>query len=113
MTDLALEREAFALFERLLDVPEGERDAWLASEAGDRPDLLSRVNAMRSADHSARIRTGAVVDELDEADDEASPARIGAYRIVGRIGRGGMGSVYRGERATGDFTHVVAIKVIK
>ncbi len=56
------------------------------------------------------MRTGAAADEIDE---EAMPERIGAYRITELIGRGGMGSVYRGERETGDFAHVVAIKVIK
>jgi len=113
MTDVPIERQALALFERLLDVAEGERDAWLAAEAGDRPDLLARVNAMRAADRSERMRTGAAVEDMDEGEDEDPPERIGAYRIVERIGRGGMGSVYLGERATGDFTHVVAIKIIK
>jgi serine/threonine-protein kinase len=110
MTDLSLEREAIALFELLLDVPEAERDAWLAAHIVDRATLLSRVTAMRNADRSARLRTGAGPDEIDE---EAAPERIGAYRIAERIGRGGMGTVYRGERITGDFTHVAAIKIIK
>jgi len=110
MPDIALEREAIALFERLLDVPEGERDAWLAKETGGRPELLGRVEAMRAADRSASMRTGMAADALDE---EVAPERIGAYRIAERIGRGGMGSVYRGERMAGDFAHVVAIKIIK
>lgn len=110
MTDRNLEREALALFELLLDLPEQERDAWLAERVGDRPDLARRVAAIRAADRNAQLRTGAAVEALDE---EKVPDRIGAYRIVERIGRGGMGSVYRGERMAGDFAHVVAIKVIK
>ena len=110
MSDLRLEREAIALFERLLEVPEEDRDAWLAAQTAGRPDLLSRVTSMREADRRAQMRTGAATDALDE---EAPPERIGAYRVVERIGRGGMGSVYRGERATGDFQHEVAIKIIK
>lgn len=110
MPDILLEREAIALFERLLDVPETDRDAWLARETEGRPALLSRVAAIRAADLSASIRTGMAADALEE---ETPPERIGAYRIAERIGRGGMGSVYRGERMTGDFAHVVAIKIIK
>ena len=110
MTDFALEREAIALFERLLDIPEDERDGWLAAQTGDRTDLAGRVAAMREADRTARLRTGGAAEELEE---ESPPDRIGAYLLTERIGRGGMGSVYRGERMTGDFAHVVAVKIIK
>lgn len=110
MTDLALERDAIALFERLLDIAETERDQWLAEATQGRPDLLRRVAAMREADRKAQLHTGGATDAVEEV---SPPERIGAYRIVERIGRGGMGSVYRGERITGDFEHVVAIKIIK
>src|SRR3546814_11264104 len=56
------------------------------------------------------LQTGAATDALYEED---APERIGAYRIVSRIGRGGTGLVYRGERETGDFLHVTAIKIIQ
>jgi serine/threonine protein kinase/tetratricopeptide (TPR) repeat protein len=39
--------------------------------------------------------------------------RVGAYVIVGELGRGGMGAVYLGERADGQFEKQVAIKVLK
>ncbi|MET0371995.1 MAG: serine/threonine-protein kinase [Sphingobium sp.] len=110
MTDAHVERAALALFEAMLDVPEPERDAWIAERTRDDPRLASRVAAIRQADRQAQLQTGAAMDEMDE---EPAPERIGAYRITERIGRGGMGSVYRGERTTGDFAHVVAIKIIK
>jgi len=110
MTDPALERAALAVFERLLDVAEADRDAWLAAETTGNPTLFERVRAMLEADRISELRTGAAVDMIEE---EPVPERIGAYRITGRIGGGGMGSVYRGERMTGDFAHVVAIKIIK
>ncbi len=110
MTDLALEREALALLEAALDQPEAERDTWVAARTADRPELLKRVQAMLAADRSASLRTGMAADQVDE---EVPPEKIGAYRIAERIGRGGMGSVYLGERAVGDFAHRVAIKIIK
>lgn len=110
MPDISLEREAIALFERLLDVPERDRGPWLAQQCSGRPELQQRVEAMIEADTVARLRTGGAADDMDE---EVPPERIGAYRIAERIGRGGMGSVYRGERMTGDFAHMVAIKIIK
>jgi serine/threonine-protein kinase len=110
MTDPSLEREAIALFERWLDIPESERAAWLAERTAGRAELRSRVEAMAEADRLSQLRTGAAVDQVEEAPP---PERIGAYRIVERIGRGGMGAVYRGERITGDFRHAVAIKIVK
>lgn len=111
MIDPALEREALALFEASLREPEATRDAWIAARAGDRPELLSRVRAIAEGDRLAALATGAALHDVEP--EPPLPERIGAYRIVERIGRGGMGSVYRGERALGDFDHVVAIKVIK
>jgi serine/threonine-protein kinase len=106
-----LEREAIALFEELFDVPETEREAWLEARTAGRPALKARVEAMRRADSLRALGTGAAADSV--GDDAPMPERIGAYRLTGRVGGGGMGTVYRGERETGDFEHVVAVKVIR
>lgn len=76
------------------------------------------------------------LEELLEANDEAPPlleqnpmlllhggaqaheaslegTRIGSYRIHEVIGRGGMGSVYRAQRADGQFQQEVALKVVR
>jgi serine/threonine-protein kinase len=113
MPDAETERQAVRLFEELLQVPERERDAWMARVAADRPDLLTRLQALREADRLATLRTGAAAEAFEGEEEVAAPERIGSYRVLERIGRGGMGSVYRAERATGDFAHVVAIKIIK
>src|SRR5690606_744118 len=110
MDEIALERAAIALFERMLALPEAARAGFIDAEAEDNPALRARLEALLAADRRASLRTGAALDTLG---DEAAPERIGAYRIVGRIGRGGMGAVYRGERDAGDFAHVAAIKIIK
>jgi len=110
MTGPELDRRAIVLFEAMLDVPEGERDAWIAARCAGDSALAGRLAAMRAGDRAASLRTGGAGDD---ADLDVPPERIGAYRIAGRIGRGGMGSVYRGERDAGDFAHEVAIKVIR
>ena len=38
---------------------------------------------------------------------------IGAYRVIELLGYGGMGEVYRAERADGQFEHQVAIKLMR
>lgn len=110
MTAPGFERHAIQLYESMLAVPEAEQEAWLDREAAGDAALRARVLAMREAGRLAALSTGAA---LDHAEEDPAPARIGAYRITGTIGRGGMGAVYRGERDTGDFQHVVAIKVIR
>jgi serine/threonine-protein kinase len=47
---------------------------------------------------------------------EASPipdARVGPYRVIRELGRGGMGTVFLAERADGQFEQQVAIKVVQ
>ena len=39
--------------------------------------------------------------------------RVGPYRIIREIGRGGMGVVYLAERADGQYEHRVALKVMR
>ena len=98
------------LFEQMLDVPEAEREHWVTTRTSGRPDLHARLVALQAADRQSTIQTGGAMTAVHI---EATPERIGAYKITDLIGRGGMGSVYRGERDSGDFTRTVAIKVIK
>ena len=110
MSDVALEREVMSLFEDLLDVPETERGAWIEAHTSGRPALRTRLVALETADRSGSLPTGGAINALEDA---IIPERIGAYKIIERIGRGGMGAVYRAARETGDFERTVAIKVIK
>lgn len=110
MTDARLDREALALFERSLEIADGERASWIDAQTAGNAALHDRVRALIEADRISSMRTGGAAAAIVQ---EPPPERVGAYRITGRIGGGGMGVVYRGERALGDFAHVVAIKVIK
>ncbi|MBB5985748.1 serine/threonine-protein kinase [Sphingobium lignivorans] len=110
MDDVALEREALRLFEALTDIPEADREGWIAARTAGNEALAGRLRSLLAAERRASLSTGGAWLSEDTAE---LPARIGAYRITGLIGRGGMGTVYRGERDSGDFDHVVAVKVIK
>ena len=114
MSDPQLDREALRLFEAFHDIDAADRVAWLEAQTDGRAELRRRLEALIAADQRAtlasELQTGGAAERMSEPPP---PDRIGAYRLVAPIGRGGMGSVYRGERDRGDFEHVVAIKIIK
>ncbi len=102
-----------ALFEHGLQLQGVERDRWFAS-LPDKPDLVSELHAMLLAD--------VATDRLDQhiagaiASAHAAPfagARLGAWRLIGELGSGGVGVVYLAERAEGGFRQQAAIKVIR
>jgi serine/threonine-protein kinase len=108
MTEIDTERAALALFEELIDIRESERDSWIAARSAE-PAVKARLAAMIAADRISSLGTGAAA----LAALGPAPERVGAYRITGLIGRGGMGAVYRATRDAGDFALDVAIKIIK
>ncbi|MCA8952292.1 MAG: serine/threonine protein kinase [Planctomycetes bacterium] len=114
-------------FEALRTVPSQERQRTLAALAAAEPALateLRRLFAQHSEDPeelgSPAEAFGAAAIESAVADvgaagvvDAAPPTAIGAYRVVRELGRGGMGTVYLGERDGDDFTQRVAIKLLR
>lgn len=108
-----LNKLALSLFERSLAQASNERESWIKQEAGDNKELCGITLALLGQDEKVQsgLKTGdALFHSL--ADDDI-PEQIGAYKITGLVGRGGMGVVFRGERASGDFEHDVAVKVIR
>ena len=56
--------------------------------------------------------TGSGAGNGDDDDPQRTGERIGLFTLLERIATGGMGAVYRAERAGGDFTQQVAVKLI-
>jgi serine/threonine-protein kinase len=104
--DLAVLR----ILREALDAEPEDRDAFVAGRCKGDASLQARVIALldrtRDADDETDARHAA------DAADPLTGARVGPFRIVERVGRGGMGVVYRATRE-GDFEHEVAIKLIR
>lgn len=117
--------EVDALLRAALEHPASERAAYLQRECPNRPDLRREVELLLEAaamadewaDSMAAVVAEAAQGALpgEELGEDAEPPshRIGRYRIVQRIARGGMGTVYLARRADGVFERHVALKLLR
>jgi serine/threonine protein kinase len=105
-----------ALFHDALARSPEERALFLETAGADDPTLRSEVERLLAAHERAGgfIQVpAATLAGLAPADEPMNGRRIGPYRVVRELGRGGMGAVYLAERADGGFDQRVAIKLIK
>ena len=106
------------IFDQLLDTPADQRERRIATACGDDPEVERAVRELLEQD----ARTGALLDRApatvmrravaDEMAQRWIGRSVGAYRIVEKIGAGGMGQVFLAEREDQEFSKRVAIKVM-
>jgi len=105
------------LFAEALEQPDGTRRAWLeAQRAAVDPTALNEAQALLEADrHTGDLFENLVARELQDwaagGDDEGR--RLGPYRLLREIGRGGMSVVYLAERDDAAYRQQVAVKLIR
>lgn len=82
---------------------------------GADPELADAVDWLKGGQENARSFMQTRMPDAPEADrpNLAQGDRVGVWRIAERIGAGGMGEVYRAERADGLFEQQVALKLAK
>ena len=62
---------------------------------------------------NARVGGGDELDEQLERPPIGIGSQLGVFRLIGKIGEGGMGAVFHAERTDGAFTQEVAVKVMR
>ena len=109
------------LFDRALDL-DAEARGRLISEvrAGDRElaeALVELLLASETPDDrfgGGEQRRGPIFEQLAAEEAELPPeTRVGPFLLLEKIGEGGMATVYRGVRESGDFHQEVAVKILK
>ena len=102
------------LFHAALDLEPAKRQSFLILECAGDAELEGEVLKMLAADErgDTRIHDAVGGAAAAAAEPARAPDRVGAYRLVSEIGRGGMGVVYLAERDDDSFTRRVAIKFL-
>ncbi len=110
-------KKAAGVFDRALQLEDGPREAYLSGVQREDPDLGRRVRQLLDQDLST---SGPEPDSgwdglhrraRQVMDDQVIQSSIGGYRMLRRLGRGGMGTVYLAEDPGG--LRRVAVKVLQ
>jgi serine/threonine-protein kinase len=124
------------VFRRVLDLPASERGAFVDRSCRDDRELRLTIEELLEATAKTDSFLDTPVEDLCEipwqevfpgpalagnvhavpgagAAPDRSGEPVGPYRLVRRIGRGGMASVYLAERVDGQFEQQVAVKLLR
>lgn len=105
--------------QRALELKPGERAHFLDQVYSSDPHLYAEVESLLEYEKQAAdfIEAPAYVLAAEVLADDGrglvAGRRIGPYKVVREIGRGGMGAVFLAERADGQFHQQVALKIVR
>ena len=105
-------QEISPYLDQALALSEEERFEWLASFRNQRSDIANLVEELLE-EHQALSREHFLEHQPETPEQDLLPAQtVGVYKLISRIGEGGMGNVWLGERADSRFERKVAVKFL-
>jgi serine/threonine-protein kinase len=123
MAELTPERwhRVAAILDEALELGPEEQAAYLQRTCGGDDLLRSAVERLLVADAASdgflELPAADYLTSIAAGDEPggglAAGERIGPYRVVRELARGGMGEVYLAERADGQFDQQVALKLVR
>lgn len=104
-----------AVFWDALDQPTQDRSSFVSARCADEAAREEVMAMLAAHDDPSGLRVERRFISGDEplGGGLEPGTRMGPWRILSLAGRGGMGEVYRAERADGEFEQVVALKLLR
>lgn len=106
-------RRVKSIFETAADLPAAERKEYLDEACQGDVEVRREVELLLQGD----ALSGAILDapafHVMESQGSVAGSRIGPWRVVREIARGGMGAVYEAVRADEAFQQRAAIKLVR
>ena len=118
---MKLPKDIAGVFSATLEQTDEDREDFLKRECGGDDKLIAEIRQLLAEYEHVKTNDflSAPALELEaehlgasDADDQRTGQTFGRYRIIERIGAGGMGAIYLAAR-TDDFEKQVAVKIIK
>lgn len=107
------------LFHQALELPPEERIAWADRTCTINAEVHREVVSLLENDHAAgqgfveRGVRSAVMSLYQPGSATSEGQRVGPYKLLWELGRGGMGTVYLAERDDEEYHTKVAIKLVR
>ena len=99
------------VFDEASELTGGALEEFLDSTCEGDPDMRREVESLLAAHADAASHYDAPIVRNDH--DWIIGIHVGAYRIIRRLGAGGMGDVYLGSRDDGQFRKLAAVKMLR
>jgi hypothetical protein len=111
-----MEPRIAALFDEAVEMPPATRAAWLDDACGGDASLREAVERLLLADARSEDFLATppfpIQRAVDDRGERLAPSAFGPFRVVRRLGEGGMGEVWLAERHDGEFQQRVAVKQV-
>ncbi|MEO0425534.1 MAG: serine/threonine-protein kinase, partial [Pseudomonadota bacterium] len=102
-----------AIFQEALTQPRDMWEGFVAEACAGNAALAREVHSLLRASEASKGFYHDLTRRVEAAVSPMIGARLGPWKILSQVGRGGMGTVYKAQRDDGQFRQQVALKTLR